>query len=54
MFESIKNFLHRIFIGVPAIYDCSDEVYWDDDWVYTEIYNCSYTSFGNLNMLLYV
>ena len=42
MFESIKNFLHRIFVGVPAIYDCSDEVYWDDDWVYTEIYNCSY------------
>lgn len=42
MLKSIKNFLHRIFIGVPAIYDCSDEVYWDDDWVYVEIYNCSY------------
>jgi len=42
MFKSIKNFLHRIFIGVPAIYDCSDEAFSDDDWIYVSIYNCSY------------
>ena len=42
MFKSIKNFLHRIFIGVPAIYICSDEEFSDDDWIYVSIYNCSY------------